>query len=168
MPDMKDAMRDAGFRGGRAPSHQSPEKPPGGSSGKPGGGENPFPPGYPKYFGPEGHTRVELLLKEAENVANCFERDGLKRHQLRAFYDHAKRQLQRLQCGVPFAGVHPEIAKLKAFAADRAQRAENKLPSSFKQFIDHNVNAITDQKSFEKGFMPHFEAVVAYCARIKE
>jgi CRISPR type III-A-associated protein Csm2 len=111
---------------------------------------------------------VELLLKEAESLAACFERDGLKRHQLRAFYDHAKRQLQRLQYGASFADVHPEIAKLKAFAADRAQRAENKLPVSFKQFIDRNINAITDRKSFERGFMPHFEAVVAYCARIRE
>jgi hypothetical protein len=30
------------------------------------------------------------------------------------------------------------------------------------------VEAVTDRVSFEKGFMPHFEAVVAYCARIKD
>jgi CRISPR/Cas system CSM-associated protein Csm2 small subunit len=64
--------------------------------------------------------------------------------------------------------VHPEIARLKAFAADRAGRADNALPSSFKQFIDRNVDAIIDVASFRKGFMPHFEAVVAYCARIKD
>lgn len=168
MPDMKDAMREAGLRGSRAPSHRSPENPSGGSGGKPGEGGNPFLQGYPKYFGPDGHTRVELLLKEAENLAACFERDRLKRHQLRAFYDHAKRQLQRLQCGASFGAVHPEIAKLKAFAADRAGRAENALPLSFKRFIDFNVDAVKDRTSFEKGFMPHFEAVVAYCARIKE
>jgi len=167
MPDMKDAMRGAGFRGSRAPINRPPER----SSGRPGGTQGgrggAFPPGYPTYFGQDGHTRVELLLKEAENLAACFERDRLKRHQLRAFYDHAKRQLQRLQCGASFGAVHPEIAKLKAFAADRAGRADP-LPLSFKRFIDLNVDAVKDRTSFEKGFMPHFEAVVAYCARIKE
>ncbi len=168
MRDMKDAMREAGLRRSCAPSHRSPGKPSGGSGGTPGGGGNPFPQGYPKYFGPDGHTRVELLLKEAEDLAACFKRERLKRHQLRAFYDHAKRQLQRLQCGASFGAVHPEIAKLKAFAADRARRAENALPSPFKRFIDLNVDAVKDRISFEKGFMPHFEAVVAYCAYITE
>jgi CRISPR type III-A-associated protein Csm2 len=165
MPDMKDAMRGAGFQGSRAPGNPPPGKP-SGRGGRQGGSNYTFPPGYPTYFGPDGHTRVELLLREAENLAACFERDGLKRHQLRAFYDHAKRQLQRLQHGASFGAVHPEIAKLKAFAADRAGRTENALPLSFKRFIDLNVDAVTDQNSFEKGFMPHFEAVVAYCARI--
>lgn len=168
MPDMKDAMRGAGFRGGRSSSNPPPGRPPRGSGGKPDRNNCQFPPDYPKYFGPDGHTRVELLLIEAKNIAACFERDRLKRNQLRAFYGHAKRQLQRLQHGAAFAEVHPEIAKLKAFAADRAGRAENALPQSFKAFIDHNVNAITNQDSFQKGFMPHFEAVVAYCARIKD
>lgn len=167
MPDMKDAMQGAGFRGSRAPGNRPPEKSSGGAN-RPGTGDDPFPQGYPQYFGPEGHTRVELLLKEAENLAACFERDRLKRHQLRAFYDHAKRQFQRLQHGASFGAVHPEIAKLKPFAADRAGRAENALPASFKRFIDFNVDAVTDQNSFEKGFMQHFEAVVAYCARIRE
>jgi|SRR5579885_1412625 CRISPR/Cas system CSM-associated protein Csm2 small subunit len=165
MPDMKDAMRGAGFQGSR--TQRNP--PPGKSSGRGGrreGSDDPFPPGYPTYFGPDGHTRVDLLLQEAESLAACFERERLKRHQLRAFYDHAKRQLQRLQYGASFGAVHPEIAKLKAFAADRAGRAENPLPLSFKRFIDLNVGAVKDQNSFEKGFMPHFEAVVAYCARI--
>jgi CRISPR type III-A-associated protein Csm2 len=167
MPDMKGAMQRAGFQGSRGPSNRPPDRSSGGAS-RPGTRQNPFPDGYPKYFGPDGHTRVELLLTEAESIAACFEGDRLKRHQLRAFYDHAKRQLRRLQHGASFGAVHPEIAKLKAFAADRAGRAENALPSSFKRFIDSNVDAVTDQNSFEKGFMQHFEAVVAYCARIKE
>src|SRR5579884_3595459 len=133
-----------------------------------GSGDNPFPPGYPSYFGTDGYTRPELLLKEAEDLAARFDRDGLRRSQLRAFYDHAKRQLQRLQYGAPFADVHADIAKLSVVAADRAPRAVGKLPASFKEFIDRNVKAASDRKSFEKGFMPHFEAVVGYCARIKE
>jgi CRISPR type III-A-associated protein Csm2 len=167
MADMRDAMRGAGFQGSRLPSDRHPGRRPNRTD-SPRECDQAFPDNYPTYFGPEGHTRVELLLGEAENLAACFERDRLKRHQLRAFYDHAKRQLQRLQGGASFGAVHPEIAKLRAFAADRAGRAENALPLSFKKFIDLNVDAVTDEKSFEKGFMPHFEAVVAYCARIRD
>jgi CRISPR type III-A-associated protein Csm2 len=167
MPDMRDAMRGAGFRGAR-PQGNRGGGPRSGDAGERGRVENPFPPDYPKYFNGEGHTRVELIKNQAEKIAARFESDGLKRHQLRAFYDHAKRQLQRLAYGVPFGEVHPEIARLKAFAADRAGRANNPIPASFKQFIDHNVDAVNDETSFKKGFMPHFEAVVAYCARIKD
>ncbi len=159
-------MRGAGFRpnpqgtrrGDSLPGKSDPRAP----------ADNPFPAGYPRYFTPEGYTRVELITTEAENLAARFESDKLKRHQLRSFYDHAKRQLQRLVYGAPFGEVRSEIARLKAFAADRAGRADNALPSSFKIFIDRNVDAVNDQASFQKGFMRHFEAVVAYCARIKD
>jgi CRISPR type III-A-associated protein Csm2 len=167
MADMKDALRGAGFQGRQGPGGGPPGKPRGEPSGRGAESPNPFPAEYPKYFGPEGYTRPELLLEEAENLARCFEGQRLKRHQLRAFYDHAKRQLQRLQYGASFGEVLPEIAKLKAIAADRAGRSENALPGRFKEFIDRNVAAVRDRKSFEKGFMPHFEAVVAYCARIE-
>lgn len=167
MPDMRDALQGAGLRPQRPQGNRRGGPPPG-RPGERGPAANPFPSGYPKYFTSEGHLRVEMVTDEAENLAMCFESDKLKRHQLRSFYDYAKRQLQRLAYGVPFGEVHPEIARLKALAADRAGRAENALPQSFKQFIDRNVEATTDKVSFQKGFMPHFEAVVAYCARIKD
>lgn len=165
MPDMRNALQSAGIKG------QPPQgNRPGGPPGRPGGGSPPnhFPPGYPKYFTPEGNLRVEMVTTEAQSCAASLERDNLKRHQLRSFFDHAKRQLQRLVYGVPFGAVHPEIARLKAVAADRAGRSENALPQTFKQFIDRNVDAVTDKATFQNGFMPHFEAVVAYCARIKD
>jgi CRISPR/Cas system CSM-associated protein Csm2 small subunit len=161
MPDMRDALKGAGFKpqpprtGGNNPQPRPPES-------------NPFPSGYPNYFTHEGRLRVALVTTEAEALAASFKSEGLKRHQLRSFFDHAKRQLQRLNYGVAFAEVHPQIAFLKAYAADRAGRAENALPRSFHQFINRNVDAVADQKSFREGFMPHFEAVVAYCAGIRE
>jgi CRISPR type III-A-associated protein Csm2 len=109
-----------------------------------------------------------LITHEAEQLAKRFEEDRLKRNQLRAFYDHAKRQLQRLSYGAPFEEIHADVARLKAFAADRAGRADNALPISFKTFIDKNIDAVLTEKDFARGFMPHFEAVVAYCARIRE
>jgi CRISPR type III-A-associated protein Csm2 len=168
MPDIRDAMRGAGLR------DSGPRRDRGGRSGPPSrdavakSAEGLFPSDYPNYLTDDGHTQVELLKGHAERIAARFESDGLKRHQLRAFYDHAKRQLQRLAYGAPFGEVHAEVARLKAFAADRASRANNAIPASFKQFIDRNIDAVKDEASFKKGFMPHFEAVVAYCARIKD
>jgi len=167
MPDMKNAMQKAGLSSSPAPGSRPAEKR--SSGGEPGGAcRDCFPPGYPVYFGPDGHTRPDLLLREAEDIAACLESAKLRRHQLRAFYGHAKLQLQRLQNGASFGEIHADIAKLKAFAADRAGRRDNALPEPFKRFIDLNVNAVRDKHSFEKGFMLHFEAVVAYCARIRE
>ena len=159
MPDLGDKLRKAGI-------HVTEERRRD-ETRRTGGGGNVFPPGYPQYFTKDGYTRVELLKEEAERLADRFAAERLTRHQLRAFYDHAKKQLQKLQYGTPFPEVHPEVARLKAFAADRAARA-NPIPRSFKEFIDRNVDAIADEKSFEKGFMPHFEAVVAYCAGLKD
>jgi CRISPR/Cas system CSM-associated protein Csm2 small subunit len=128
-----------------------------------------FPAGYPAYLDANLCIRIELVTTVAQRLADGFKDEGkLTRHQLRAFYDHAKRQLQRLDYGTPFCEVHAEIARLKAFASDRAGRANNPLPDSFKGFIDRNVDAVVDETSFKKGFMPHFEAVVAYCARLKD
>jgi CRISPR type III-A-associated protein Csm2 len=122
--------------------------------------------GYPQYFTKEGFLRTELLKEEAEQRAQDFHRRGLTRHQLRAFFDHAKKQLQRLQYGAPFREILPEIIRLKTAAADRAARTgPNRIPSDFRRFIDSNIDAITDQRSFERGFMPHFEALVAYFPR---
>jgi CRISPR type III-A-associated protein Csm2 len=159
MPDLGDKLRKAGVPVTEERRRDDTRR--GGGTG------NAFPPAYPQYFTKEGYTRVELLKEEAEQIAERFAADRLTRHQLRAFYDHAKKQLQRLQYGTAFAEVHAEVARLKAFAADRAARA-NPIPRSFKEFIDRNIDAIRDEKSFEKGFMPHFEAVVAYCARLRD
>jgi CRISPR/Cas system CSM-associated protein Csm2 small subunit len=159
-------MRRAGFQPSKPQGVLSPG---GSSSGKPdkGSEDDLFYDAYPQYLTPQGNTRVDLITIEAEKLALRFEKDGLRRHQLRAFYDHAKRQFQRLAY-VSFGEVHPEIARLKIFAADRASRSINPLPTSFRIFIDRNVDAVSDEMKFRKGFMPHFEAVVAYCARLRD
>lgn len=167
MPDRRDDFRNPGFRKAQGQHMRSGSVRPNNASTR----FNPdecFPREYPKYLTPEGYTRVELVQGEAEKIAGCFRRDKLNRHQLRAFYNHAKRQLQRLDYGASFAEVRIDIARLSFFAADRSNRPSNPIPVSFKSFIDRNVNAATDEVTFRKGFMPHFEAVVAYCANLRE
>jgi CRISPR type III-A-associated protein Csm2 len=167
MPDWKTAMGRAGFRDSKPQDNRGGGARPG-KANAPARAEDIFPSGYPQYFNSDGHLNIELIKDQAQRIAACFEAQDLKRHQLRAFYDHAKRQLRRLAYGAPFGEVYPEIARLKAHAAYRAGRANNPIPEAFRHFIDRNVDAVNDETSFTRGFMPHFEAVVAYCARLKD
>lgn len=168
MPDMRDAFRNAGFR--NVPTERGRRGGPraGVTETRTTIGNDCFPHGYPRYLTDDGHTRVELVQGEAEKIAECFRSAGLNRHQLRAFYNHAKRQLQRLDYGTPFVETRVEIARLQYFAADRAARSNNPVPAVFKNFIERNIVAVRDEVTFRKGFMPHFEAVVAYCANLRE
>jgi CRISPR type III-A-associated protein Csm2 len=157
MPDMKEALRQAGLQMSKDRRDEPRTAP---------GAGNPFPRDYPKYFTEDGYTNIELLKDVAKAIADKCSKDGLTRNQLRAFYDHAKRQVQRLQYGIAFREILPEIVRLKTAAADRSTRTgPNRIPPDFREFIDRNVDAISDRPSFEKGFMPHFEAVVAYFPR---
>ncbi len=160
MADLGDKLRQAGVPVTEQRRRDNARR--GGASG------NVFPPGYPQYFTEDGHTRVELVAEEAQRIAEQLVADGLTRRQLRVFYDHAMRQLQRLQYGNEFGEVHPQVVRLKAAAADRAARRTNNIPPSFKEFIDRNIDKVMDKESFIRGFMPHFEAVVAYSARARE
>ena len=140
MAGMQDAMKKAGIQNGR---------------------ENTY------YFGPDGELKAELLTTEAEKIAETLGNEKMTMHQLRAFYGHVKRQEGALKNGRPFSQVRTEILKLKPIASERL--CKRKIPRSFEQFIYRNVDNVKDETTFVKGFVEHFQAVVAYCAcSIKE
>ena len=125
-----------------------------------------LPAGYLEggYFTPEGSLRPELLTDWAEQIAQrvaWFPADSAA-HQLRAFHNHVKRVVAaRRFGGQPIELVLNEIQKLKPFAAERVAR--RKIPDLFRQFLDANVNQVTDEKTL-LAFAQHFQAVVAYAA----
>jgi len=125
-----------------------------------------FPSGYPDYFDPEGILKCEYLTELPEKIARAFgsAKPTLTPHQLRAFYQHVKRQQGALRNGRPFREVMVEICKLKPFATERAEKQPAKIPPEFKEFICRNVDKVKDEKTFLDGFVEHFQAVVAYCA----
>jgi hypothetical protein len=98
MPDLRDAMRSAGFQG-------NPRQ------GRPGAETRQFPEGYPEYFTPEGELKAEYITTLAEEIARRLgnERPRMTMHQLRAFYGVVKRQEAALKNGRPFPLVHTEI-----------------------------------------------------------
>ncbi len=128
-----------------------------------------FPSDYPDYFDSTGTLKCEYVTERAEQIAGCLGRASpqLTMHQLRAFYGHVRRLRGALKGGRQFSGIYPDLCKLKPFARERKEK--DKIPEYFEQFIARNVDKVKNEDAFVKGFVEHFQAVVAYCAgTIKE
>ena len=113
-----------------------------------------------------GQIKAELLTCESAHIAKILKDSGIKSTQIRNIFrqiraiertldvqswDEAKTQVQRLM-------------PLAAYFVGRGQSEfERKGRENFKSFIDQNVKlALQSNDSFKKGFVPHFESVVAY------
>lgn len=167
--DIRDAFRKVGVNPPGNPGH-GPDRTRDRGHRHGGGGdrgrEGPpprLPDGYLKdgYFNERGHLREDLLDKVAEEVALAIgeSQPTLTTHQLRRFFNDAKAIQNRLGMLQDFDAVRSDIKRLKAFARDA--QGKKKIPREFLGFIEKNVDLVNDKKSFEKGFIEHFQAVVA-------
>jgi CRISPR type III-A-associated protein Csm2 len=111
------------------------------------------------FFDEKGSLWEEFITTMASAVAKSFGR-GLKNHQLRRFYGHAKDAENRLRNTKDWASVNLDIKKLSPFASEA--KGKGKIPNAFYEFIEKNVSAVKSQRDFQQGFIPHFEAVVAF------
>lgn len=133
------------------------------------------------YFDNTGNIYTELIdstaLKIVETFKNKWGGSDIKYTQMRKFFQHA-RQAQRAYESIPYEErkeqksiIHlkNEIIKLKimVFYA-KGRKQEIKIPDSFVDFIIKNIDIIQNSNIDDipnnviKGFIPHFEAVVAY------
>lgn len=110
------------------------------------------------YFDANGYLWEDFITTMASKIAKSF--NGLKNHQLRRFYGHAKAAENRLRMTGDWDAVNVDIKKLSSFASEA--KGKIKIPQSFYDFIDKNIKSISSKKDFEQGFMEHFQAVVAY------
>ncbi len=110
------------------------------------------------YFDANGRLWEDFVTSMASGVALLFK--GLKNHQLRRFYGHAKAAENRLRMTGDWNSVNLDIKKLSPFVSEA--KGKDKIPQSFFEFIDRNIDAIKTRKDFEQGFMEHFQAVVAF------
>lgn len=127
-----------------------------------------LPSGYlaDGYFNDRGGLHEALVTTWAEAIARGLAGPPkMPMHQLRRFFNHVRRLDRALSLGRPFAEVLPEVKKLKPFAVDAAGRKESQVPQLFTRFIDANVDCVTEQGDFARGFLEHFQAVVAYAAK---
>lgn len=114
------------------------------------------------YFGSDGNIREELLQRLPKSIAKMLGTKKLKNHQLRAFFHHVRAAENKMHLGLAFEQVRGDIKNLEVFAADRVARGTESVPKQFYDFIVRNVESIKTGKDFLKGFVPHFQAVVAY------
>lgn len=124
-----------------------------------------FDPNYLKngYFGDADRTKLrpEVLDSLAEQVALALGRAGMTSHQLRLFFNKMRAIEGRLDRGESFDVV---VDRIRAFNRDVVyQVGRGVAPQEFKQFIERNVELATlDRSSFERGFIEHFQSVLAY------
>jgi len=106
--------------------------------------------------------KEEMLTREAEEWAKKFAYDGLKRTQLRRFYNEVRSLADRVKDDASFKRILPLIRMLKAKVA--YQKGRRLVPDSFVEFINTCVDEknLVDKDDFLKGFVKHFEAVVGY------
>ena len=128
-----------------------------------------LPPDYLArgYFDKDGCIFLPLVTDVARKVSESLGQGGVTSTQLRRFYNKAKATEQRLDAGENFACLKAEILELEQHAANAAGKARDRREQAglelFKQFIDKNTElAVRDEKSFRKGFLLHFQGVVAF------
>ena len=110
------------------------------------------------YFDKDGHILPQVIQEWPEQLARAFLREGLKSTQLRRFFNRARAIEQQ---NLPFERLREDILSLKPIAAASVGRGT--APDIFKVFIDRNIDlAIDSSESFSRGFLTHFQSVVAY------
>ncbi len=123
-----------------------------------------LPPDYLKtgYFDAAGNPRKELVTTVAQAVARSLRKayPELTNSQMRQFYTHVRGIEYRLRQGRTFAELQAELHMLKPLAEERQKK--DKVPELFSAFIRTNLAHVTDEKSFLKGFLLHFQAVLAF------
>jgi CRISPR type III-A-associated protein Csm2 len=118
------------------------------------------------YFDSEGHLRPEVVGDVAQKVAETIRSQRVGREpmgygQLRSFWHLTQAIRNKLGMEGSFADVKADIRQLSAKAAYAVSREV--APPVFKDFIDRNVElALGSPDAFQKGFVRHFEAVVAF------
>lgn len=119
------------------------------------------------YFADNTNIKSELLTETAEHVARVLgNSNSITSTQLKRFFAQV-RAIERELGQKGFSELVPQILSLKPMAANYVGRGssqwERERREVFKRFIDRNVElASRDENSFNKGFIPHFESVVAY------
>ncbi|KWT94953.1 type III-A CRISPR-associated protein Csm2 [Candidatus Magnetominusculus xianensis] len=116
------------------------------------------------YFDKNGCIHETLLTTTADEIAELFSKSSpkLETHQLRRFFNHVRAAANRLNMTDDWSCVKGDISKLSSFAAYGVGKKNGRIPQEFYKFIEENVKRTESEKSLTKGFVEHFQAVVAY------
>lgn len=127
-----------------------------------------LPDGYLEggYFDEKGNLKRRYIEKDgdadsiAKNLGSA--KPAMTNHQLRRFYGHVRNAANRLDMTGNFPAVYIDLKSLEPFVSEA--KGKGKIPDMFYDFIINNLKAINEgrEDDFTKGFMEHFQAVVAY------
>lgn len=128
-----------------------------------------LPRGYLQngYFDSNGNLWPEVIVQWPDEIARTF-RDTREftATQLRRFFAQA-RAVERTLGSKPFDRLKEDILGLKVFAA--ASVGRKSAPEIFKAFMDKNVDlAVRSPEDFKRGFLTHFQSVIAYLKYYEE
>lgn len=126
-----------------------------------------------KYFSVDPKTgrrgiNTDLLLKQAEALGKELVDEKLSTTQLRRFYQSVqsiRRELESdemTEADIKAGTLKARLALLRAHAHYAHGQDRKKFPERFLDFIKQNVQAVSNKEDFLHGFVPYFEAVVAY------
>jgi CRISPR type III-A-associated protein Csm2 len=117
--------------------------------------------GYFEQKNDQRYLRPEVLDTLAIDVAKVLGNRAMKSHQLRRFFNKARGIEARLDREKNFEAIKADIYGFKRDVVYQVGRKV--VPEEFHQFIHRNVElAVEDEQSFRKGFLQHFESVLAY------
>lgn len=164
------------FQGSPASSGQGgalpPQKPGGGPSfPNPVGFSLKLPDGYLArgYFDEKGNPWPSVILEWPRDIADKLaqSRPQMTTAQLKGrFFAQVRRIEGKLDSLKDYDAVRQDVLKLEAFVEDAAKK--NKVPDLFRQFIRANVKeAAKGEREFRRGFVNHFECVVAYFPEVR-
>ena len=102
-----------------------------------------------------------VIDSTAIDVAKALGNARMKSAQLRRFFAKARGIEATLDRDNNFQAI---VADIYGFKRDVAYQVGRRIvPEEFQQFINRNVElAVADEESFRKGFLQHFESVIAY------
>lgn len=129
-------------------------------------GVSQIPPGLSQdylksgYFEEDACPRREVLLDWPKDIAQRLAR-GMEPTQLRRFYNAARQIERKLDATGDYGCAKGDLWRLLALAQEAVKK--RKAPPLFGEFMERNAREATKSEAhFRKGFLPHFECLVAY------
>ena len=176
---MRDALRKAGFDVGRpeeetmvrGPRNRGRDRGGREQRDRPQSSQGPPPQFPPTYFGKDERGNDYLLpafvSTDVDGLASRMAgaNPRLTTGQLRRFFNHCREMERWLRVeGRSWEQVSAEFVKLRSHAQNADAR--RLIPREFKDFIDQNVERVTNsddpRSAFLDGFIQHFEALVGF------
>ncbi len=112
------------------------------------------------YFN-DGYLRKEIFTSEAERVADLLSARGMSSVSLRKFYNKLRGIYSRYNDTKNFEEIKPGLYSLYPNVADAVTRNSN-VPEEFRQFINANLKQAEKSPDHLKGFVEHYQSVLAY------